>query len=122
MTSATLKINNSFNYFLKRVGLSGVHSTSILTSEFESPFFYDEQVRYFQYSREDGQKPHVLADIIYNCHIKFNKSMMVLFTSRAQLESTFQLLKQKPGGNKLPIFAQKRQTSRMGLVKGMHQT
>ena len=122
MTSATLKINNSFDYFLKRVGLSGVHSTSILTSEFESPFFYDEQVRYFQYSRDDGQKPHVLADIIYNCHIKFNKRMMVLFTSRAQLENTFQLLKQKPGGNKLPIFAQKRQTSRMGLVKGMHQT
>ena len=48
--------------------------------------------------------------------------MMVLFTSRAQLESTYKLITQKKGGRDLPIFAQKRQTSRSGLVRGMHQS
>jgi len=47
---------------------------------------------------------------------------MVLFTSRSQLENTLQLLRQKNGGKDLPIFAQRRQTSRMGLIKGMHET
>jgi len=46
---------------------------------------------------------------------------MVLFTSRAQLNNTFQLLKQMSRGIELPIFAQKRQTSRMGLIRGMKQ-
>ena len=47
--------------------------------------------------------------------------MMVLFTSRAQLENTLNLLKQMNQTVELPIFAQKRQTSRMGLIRGMKQ-
>ena len=47
---------------------------------------------------------------------------MVLFTSRAQLESTYQLLQRQAGSRGLPIFAQKRQSSRTGLVRGMHQS
>ena len=47
--------------------------------------------------------------------------MMVLFTSRAQLDSTYQILKQISKSNRLSIFAQKRQTSRLGLIRGMKQ-
>ena len=47
---------------------------------------------------------------------------MVLFTNRNQLEATLKCLQQKKTGRDLPIFAQKRQTSRSGLVRGMHQT
>ena len=122
LTSATLQSNASFEYFLQRVGLNQIDNCNIKTCEFESPFYYDEQVTYYQYARDDGQKPQTLSDIIFYCHKKFNKRMMVLFTSRSQLENTLQLLRQKNGGKDLPIFAQRRQTSRMGLIKGMHET
>tara|TARA_B100000965_G_C19514670_1_gene723605 strand:+ start:1 stop:1245 length:1245 start_codon:yes stop_codon:yes gene_type:complete len=122
LTSATLQSNTSFEYFLQRVGLNQIDNCNIKTCEFESPFYYDEQVTYYQYARDDGQKPQTLSDIIFYCHKKFNKRMMVLFTSRSQLENTLQLLRQKNGGKDLPIFAQRRQTSRMGLIKGMHET
>ncbi|MBT4067353.1 MAG: hypothetical protein HOA15_08830, partial [Candidatus Marinimicrobia bacterium] len=52
----------------------------------------------------------------------YNKRMMVLFTSRAQLVNTYDILQRKSGGKNLPIFAQKRQSSRAGLVRGMHQS
>jgi Rad3-related DNA helicase len=88
---------------------------------FESPFHYNDQVNYYQYAGQDGQSPEVLAKLIYHCHKRHNKRMMVLFTSRAQLEKTYELILINSGGRDLPIFAQKRQTSRSGLIRGMHQ-
>jgi len=122
LTSATIRIDASFDYFLQRTGLNGVEFDDLKTAVFESPFLYNEQVTYYQYSGNDGQKPDVLANMIYTCHQRYNKRMMVLFTSRAQLENTYQLLQRKSGGRDLPIFAQKRQSSRAGLVRGMHQS
>ena len=101
---------------------NGVEFDDVKTAVFDSPFHYNEQVTYYQYSGSDGQRPEVLANMIYTCHERYNKRMMVLFTNRSQLEATLQLLQQKQGGRDLPIFAQKRQTSRSGLVRGMHQT
>jgi Rad3-related DNA helicase len=122
LTSATLRTDMSFDYYLQRTGLNGVEFEDVKTSVFDSPFHYNDQVTYYQYSGTDGQSPDVLAKMIIMCHKRYNKRMMVLFTSRAQLEATFQLLQRSSGGRDLPIFAQKRQTSRMGLVRGMHQT
>lgn len=122
LTSATLRTDASFDYFLQRTGLNGVEYDDLTTAVFESPFHYNEQVTYYQYSGNDGQKPDVLANMIHNCHKRYNKRMMVLFTSRVQLDRTYQSLQRKQGGRNLPIFAQKRQTSRTGLVRGMHQS
>ena len=122
LTSATLRTDQTFDYYLQRTGLNGVEFDDVKTAVFDSPFHYNEQVTYYQYSGSDGQRPEVLANMIYTCHERYNKRMMVLFTNRSQLEATLQLLQQKQGGRDLPIFAQKRQTSRSGLVRGMHQT
>ena len=122
LTSATIRTDMTFDYYLKRTGLDRVEFDDVTTKVFGSPFHYNDQVTYYQYSGSDGQNPETLASIIYNCHKRYNKRMMVLFTSRAQLESTYKLLTQKKGGRDLPIFAQKRQTSRSGLVRGMHQS
>ena len=94
----------------------------LTTNVFESPFSYNDQVNYFQYSGDDGQRPDTIAKTIFHCHNKFNKRMMVLFTSRAQLENTLTILRQIDRDNDLPIFAQRRQTSRMGLIRGMKQS
>jgi Rad3-related DNA helicase len=116
LTSATLRTKMSFDYFLNRVGLNEMDFDNLTTNVFDSPFSYNDQVNYFQYSGDDGQRPDIIAKTIIHCHKKFNKRMMVLFTSRAQLENTLGLLKQMSRANDLPIFAQKRQTSRMGLM------
>ena len=122
LTSATLRTETTFDYYLQRTGLNGVEFDDVKTAIFDSPFHYNDQVTYYQYSGSDGQHPEVIAKTILACHQSYNKRMMVLFTSRAQLEATLKLLQSSPTGKKLPIFAQKRQTSRIGLVRGMHQT
>ena len=121
LTSATLRTNLSFDYFLNRVGLNSFEFDDISSKVFESPFSYSDQVTYYQYSGNDGQRPDIIAKTILHCHKKFNKRMMVLFTSRAQLDNTHQILKQISRSEHLPIFAQKRQTSRLGLIRGMGQ-
>ena len=121
LTSATLRTDLSFDYYLKRTGLDRVEFDDVNTAIFESPFHYNDQVKYYQYAGSDGQNPEVLAKLIIDCHKKYNKRMMVLFTSRALLEKTYDLIIKQSGGRDLPIFAQKRQTSRSGLIRGMHQ-
>ena len=121
LTSATLRTKLSFDYFLNRVGLDSVEFDDISSTVYESPFSYNDQVTYFQYAGNDSQRPDIIAKTILHCHRKFNKRMMVLFTSRAQLDNTSQLLRQLSHKADLPIFAQKRQTSRMGLIRGMKQ-
>ena len=121
LTSATLRTKLSFDYFLNRVGLDSVEFDDVSSTVYESPFSYNDQVTYFQYAGNDSQRPDIIAKTILHCHRKFNKRMMVLFTSRAQLDNTSQLLRQLSLKADLPIFAQKRQTSRMGLIRGMKQ-
>ena len=121
LTSATLRTKLSFDYFLNRVGLDSVEFDDVSSTVYESPFSYNDQVTYFQYAGNDSQRPDIIAKTILHCHRKFNKRMMVLFTSRAQLDNTSQLLRQLSHKTDLPIFAQKRQTSRMGLIRGMKQ-
>ena len=121
LTSATLRTKLSFDYFLNRVGLDSVEFDHVSSTVYESPFSYNDQVTYLQYAGNDSQRPDIIAKTILHCHRKFNKRMMVLFTSRAQLDNTSQLLRQLSHKADLPIFAQKRQTSRMGLIRGMKQ-
>ncbi|HDY75058.1 MAG TPA: hypothetical protein ENH49_00880, partial [Candidatus Marinimicrobia bacterium] len=89
LTSATLRVEESFDYILQRTGLSLMDSETVHTREFHSPFYYDEQVRYYQYSGKYGQNPSLVADLLYQCHKFFNKRMMALFTSRQALNQVY---------------------------------
>ena len=121
LTSATLKVNQSFDYFLRRVGLDDFGH--VKTQDFLSPFLYNEQVTYHQYggAREISTDPTLIAEIVYHLHKTIGKRTMVLFTSRKALTDTANVLKDKPGGRDLPLFAQTRGASRPGIIKGMHQ-
>ncbi len=122
LTSATLKVQNAFDYFLRRVGLDD-HG-NVETKEFLSPFHYNEQVTYYQYggSKEISNSPEGIGDVVYHLHKLFNKRIMVLFTSIKTLTDTSKYLRSKPGGRDLPLFAQIRGASRPSIIKGMHQT
>jgi len=122
LTSATLRVEESFDYFLQRTGLRLMDKETVHTREFHSPFFYEEQVRYYQYSGNYGQNPTLVADLLFECHKSYNKRMMALFTSRQALNQAYRELQAKPGGRQLPIFAQVSGSSRYAMLRGMHRT
>ena len=121
LTSATLKVNESFEYFLRRVGLDS--NGMVKTNVFLSPFHYTDQVEYFQYSgsKEISNNPKMIADAIYNIHKKYQKRTMVLFTSISILTQTAKCIVDRPGGSSIPLFAQIRGSSRSSMIKGMQQ-
>ena len=122
LTSATLKVQNSFDYFLRRVGLDNAGDVS--SKEFLSPFYYNEQVTYYQYggSKDFSNSPTGIGDVVYHLHNLFDKRIMVLFTSIRALTDTAKYLRTLPNGRNLPLFAQVRGASRPSIIKGMHQT
>lgn len=122
LTSATLRVEESFEYFLQRTGLELLDKEMVHTAEFHSPFYYEDQVRYFQYKGKNGQNPGLIADVIYECHKHLGKRIMSLFTSRQSLNNVYHELLNKPAGRKLPIFAQVGSTSRYAMLRGMHRS
>ena len=122
LTSATLRVEESFEYFLQRTGLALLEKDFVHTSEFHSPFFYEDQVRYYQYQGKNGQNPGLIADVIFECHKYYGKRIMTLFTSRQALNHVYHEFHTKPGGRDLPIFAQVGGSSRFAMLKGMHRT
>jgi Rad3-related DNA helicase len=120
LTSATIKVENSFDYFLHRNGLED--SANIVTREYISPFSYHDQVKYYQYggSRDITNDIGQLADLIYHVHTTYKKRTMVLFTSIKMLENVSKKIKERLGGNKIPLFAQSRGASKPSIIKGMH--
>tara|TARA_Y100001970_G_C14242625_1_gene865866 strand:+ start:577 stop:3387 length:2811 start_codon:yes stop_codon:yes gene_type:complete len=121
LTSATLKVQNSFSYFLGRIGLGDYGN--VLTKDFLSPFFYNEQVSYYQYggAREISNDSKAISELVYYLHKTFNKRIMVLFTSIKALSDTAKELRAKKDGRDLPLFAQTRGASKPAIIKGMHQ-
>ncbi len=124
LTSATLRIDDSFEYFLNRTGLDNVVLHNVVTKEIDSPFHYEDQVTYYQLAgTQNGSKdPEYVAELIYRCHKHYDKRMMVLFTSWSMLNGCYTALRRKAGGRDLPIFNQRPTASRFSLVKGMEET
>ena len=122
LTSATLRVDNSFEYYFSRTGLNSVDIENVSSGVFQSPFYYEDQVTYFQYVGREGQNPVLQANLIYELHKRYNKRILALFTSRYALSNTYQELRKKPNSRNMPIFAQIRGTSRHSIIKGMHAT
>ena len=122
LTSATLQIDESFDYFRERVGLNNLKKTQLKTDVFASPFYYEDQVNYFQYGgkKDISNDPESIASIIYNVHHSHNNRIMALFTSHKMLNQTYHELRLKPEGRDLPIFAQRYGASRYSILQGMH--
>ena len=120
LTSATIKVENSFDYFLHRNGLE--NSANIVSRDYVSPFSYHDQVKYYQYggSKDITNDIGKLADLIYHVHRTYKKRTMVLFTSVKMLENVSKKIKERLGGNKIPLFAQSRGASKPSIIKGMH--
>ena len=121
LTSATLRVDESFDYFFSRTGLDTREIEKVYSGVYPSPFHYEDQVKYFQYAGGNGQDPALQASLIYNLHKKHNKRILALFTSRYALNNVYQELRKKPDSRDLPIFAQLRGSSRHAIIQGMHR-
>ena len=121
LTSATLQVHNSFDYYSRRTGIDEMGNAK--KKEFLSPFHYSEQVSYYQYAgpREISNDPKSIGDIIYDIHTNSHKRMMVLFTSVRILTETAKYLRNKQNGRDLPLFAQVKGASRPSILRGMYQ-
>ncbi len=120
LTSATIKVDDSFDYFLNRNGLQDMEN--IITNDYISPFSYQDQVVYYQYGGTNDITGDIskLSDIIYYVHKTFQKRTMVLFTSIKMLENVSKKIKEKTDGKDIPLFAQSRGASKPSIIKGMH--
>ena len=120
LTSATIKVDDSFDYFLNRNGLR--KTDNIITDDYISPFSYQDQVVYYQYggTSDITGDPSKLSDIIYYIHKTFQKRTMVLFTSIKMLENVSNKIKEKSDSKDIPLFAQSKGASKLSIIKGMH--
>ncbi len=121
LTSATLQVDHSFDYFLNRSGISRIDNIKTNFSVCPSPFLYSEQVNYHQYSGNQSlsENPNGIAELILKCHQKLNRKILVLFTSYNSLTKVTHCLRTLKGGRDLPIFSQIQSASRYGLLKSM---
>jgi len=121
LTSATLRVNSSFDYFFRRTGLDRVPDKIIEDDYFPSPFYYEDQVNYLQYGNRKNitADPVSIAKVIKNLSQKYNQRIMVLFTARSTLSDVYNELKNSNFGKSVPIFAQILNSSRQSLIDGM---
>jgi len=97
MTSATITVNNKFDYFFNMTGLSYVlkEGRNIIYDSFESPFNYKDQVLFVcpddipdvvENSEEYNEK---LNDFLKKTILSVGGSTFVLFTSYEQLKKSY---------------------------------
>ena len=91
LTSATLSISDSFEHFLKEIGLP----VTTVTAQVESPFDYEHQMRFFvvkkgiELQSSEEQKALELARFIVEVAERMNGRTLVLFTAHKLLRQTY---------------------------------
>jgi ATP-dependent DNA helicase DinG len=91
LTSATLSISNSFEHFLRDIGLP----RTTRTAQVDSPFDYDRQMRFFVVKKgmglqdSDEEKAKDLSEFIVEVAERMNGRTLVLFTAHKLLRETY---------------------------------
>lgn len=123
LTSATLSIANSFDHFLEEIGLS----QTTITSRVESPFDYEQQMRFFvvknsiNYQNSDEQKAQELSEFIAEVAERMKGRTLVLFTAHKLLRETYTSLKPKLGRMGIQTLAQGIHGERSALLEAFNR-
>jgi Rad3-related DNA helicase len=108
-TSATLAVSRSLDYFKQKVGISGPNEAKTRSEIFKSPFSPHQAFRAAMRSSPDADAPEYpgyIASIVAALMSKFNKNILVLFTSNVMLESVYTQCKQLQDLNESNLLAQ----------------
>jgi Rad3-related DNA helicase len=119
-TSATLAVDESFEYYKDRVGLNLVQHTTLKTAILGSPFEYDSQLALMildflddpRNERFTGQ----LSDLIKEAHSSHPTGMLVLFTSYSLLNRLYSEVKPHFEMEKVLLLAQGKSGSRTNII------
>ncbi|HEY8910519.1 MAG TPA: helicase C-terminal domain-containing protein [Desulfosporosinus sp.] len=97
LTSATLSISDSFEHFLRDIGLP----STTKTARVDSPFDYERQVSFFvvkngiNLKNSDEEKARELSEFIAEVAERMNGRTLVLFTAHKLLRETYASLQPK---------------------------
>jgi len=107
LTSATLTIAGSFDYFAQEIGLTCYQGIQL-----DSPFDYEKQMQFCivndlpVYSSADASVPVKAAALMARIAAEMNGRTLILFTSHHYLRLIYGLLQQNLNGSGLRILAQ----------------
>lgn len=97
LTSATLSISDSFEHFLRDIGLP----STTKTAQVDSPFDYERQMKFFVVKKglslygSDEEKVNYLSEFITEVAERMNGRTLVLFTAHKLLRETYASLTSK---------------------------
>ena len=120
MTSATLSVDKSFDYFKQRTGLNLLEEKKVMTQIHGSPFNYEKQiflaVTDFMPDPRNQQFSQELISLIRDIHNAEHKGLMVLFTSYSLLNMVYNILKPHFEAEKILLLAQGKSGSRTNII------
>jgi ATP-dependent DNA helicase DinG len=119
-TSATLAINDSLEYFKKRIGLDLVQDIPVKSVVLDSPFDLKNQLSLFVSDFMDDPRnsefANQLAELIKETHFIHPKGMLVLFTNYSILHAIYNDLKLHFESEKILLLAQGISGSRTNII------
>jgi len=121
LCSATLTINDSFSFFLSDIGINDNLMDSINTKIYKSPFYYDEQSKFYVLNKkiEINSDSYIttISNQIASLNISLNKRMLVLCTSYKQVKSIANNLLNNNKIDNDVIFMQASKFSKNSILK-----
>ncbi len=119
-SSATLAVNNNFDYFLSRTGLDLIDPDRIDTQILGSNFDYEKQMflgisDYLPDPRND-QFAAAVANSIKELHARHKTGMLVLFTNYSMLNWVYETLKPHFTAERILLLAQGKSGSRTNII------
>ncbi|MFZ5632214.1 MAG: ATP-dependent DNA helicase [Bacillota bacterium] len=101
MTSATLTVNSSFDFFTERVGIDRVHGSRVVKKQIESPFIYEKQsllclVSDLPHQGFEADRHYIetIASALVDLVVVMGGKTLVLFTSHRVLREVYGLVRE----------------------------
>ncbi len=127
MCSATLTVDDSFDFMKERVGAATLDRTQLATKAVGSPFDYDSQalVAVPQFLPDPGSPNKAfedgLAELLVNLFRTTQGRGLVLFTSYAMLNYVYDVLKKDLERDGILVLAQGKDGQRTHLARVFHE-
>jgi Rad3-related DNA helicase len=120
-TSATVKVADSFSYFLKRNGLDALDDHTVITEDFGSPYYLSEQIIgcVTTFLDTPGSRAHSkqVAEMVRQISEKYKRGALVLTTSYRTMDDIFSGMESFYKEMEIGLFRQTQQISRTDLVE-----
>ena len=121
MCSATFSINNDFTFFLNKLGVNNDVNLSISTQIYSSPFIYEDQAKFYVYSKKiDINSSEYIKDLsnqIISVSNYCSKRILILCTSYKQVHLIGKNLMDSASLESQNIFLQTSKFSKNSILR-----